>query len=247
MLPDLHERLPVCTVGRFESGEVGFAFRLGLGGKHDAGQVKAAEKFEQEKANGAAVEILEGVNGEKAPFGEGEKLQHENSGGVGSRSPADLKVSTVVAHLERDKVRGWRDETPHADFDGAPASRPVWHEIVADQAMKLLEEDFVERGSGEGCFVDSLLNAQHTLSQKRRYLAVGKDSASGFNPAGGVVRACSSWRVLRGTGSRSKAMLWATSTGIASQRRRSFSVGERSRHWLMAWVQFMGHRINGRA
>lgn len=192
LLPDLHERLPSGAVGGFEGGEVGLAFRLGFGGEHDAGQVEAAEKLEEEKADGAAVEILEGVDAEKATFGEGEKLQREIARCIGGRGPAGLKIGTVVAHLEREEVRGGRSEAADADFDGAPPAGLGGHEIVADEAVKLREEIFVERGGGIRGRVESLFGTQHALGQQRCYLAVGEDSASGLKIAGGVVRACSS-------------------------------------------------------
>jgi hypothetical protein len=36
-------------------------------------------------------------------------------------------------------------------------------------------------------------------------------------------------------------MLWATSSGIASQRRRSFSCAGRRRHFVTRSVQFISH------
>ena len=44
--------------------------------------------------------------------------------------------------------------------------------------------------------------------------------------------------ISSGTGSPSKAMLWATSAGIAAQRWRSLASGDKRRHWAMFWIQF---------
>jgi hypothetical protein len=48
-----------------------------LRGEFHAGQIEAAEKFEQEDADGASVEIAEGMDREKAAFGEGEPFEQQ--------------------------------------------------------------------------------------------------------------------------------------------------------------------------
>ena len=75
--PDVRERLEVATVGGFQRGEVGGATSFGLRGEFHAGQIEAAEKFEQEDADGASVEIAEGMDREKAAFGECEQFEQQ--------------------------------------------------------------------------------------------------------------------------------------------------------------------------
>ena len=50
-------------------------WEFGLRGEFHAGQIEAAEKFEQEDADGASVEIAEWMNREKAAFGECEQFE----------------------------------------------------------------------------------------------------------------------------------------------------------------------------
>ena len=118
-----------------------------------------------------------------------------------------LEVVAVVPHLSGDLMRGRREQVSYADFYGAPVPGPVGHEVVANAAMKLGGELFVERCGGKVGRVEGLLDAQHALAEQRGYFRVGEEAARGFEIAGGSVRACISWRVLNATGSRSKAML----------------------------------------
>ena len=70
-----------------------------------------------------------------------------------------------------------------------------------------------------------------------------QDALRGFNETGGVIRASVSRIRVSGTGSCSNAMLCATSCGIASQLRRSFSSGGRLRQRVMFSFQFTGHSL----
>ena len=124
-----------------EGAEISLSFQLGFGREDDAGQIEPAEQFQQEQADGAAVEILERVEAQEPAFGKGE------------------------------------------------------------------------------------------------------DAPAGFEETGGSIRSSIPCRKRISTGSCSKAMLWATSWGMACQRRRSFSAGDRWRHWLTFSIQFIGHRL----
>jgi hypothetical protein len=243
LLPEVHERAPVGAVGRFEGAKIGLTFRFGFGREDDAREVETAEEFQKEEADGATVEILERMDAEEAALGEGKELEREVAGGGRGARPPGPEVVAIVAHEAGDLMRGRREQTSDADFDATPTPGPIRDEVVADTAVKLRRKPLVERCGGEIGRVEGLLRAQDALGEQRGYFRVGEETAAGFEIAGGAVRACISRRVLNATGSRSKAMLWATSTGIASQRRRSFSAGVRLRHWLMAWVHVTGHRF----
>src|SRR5882672_3667555 len=96
--PDFHERIQAATIRRFERGEISSAFVLTLGFESDRWKVKPTQKFAQEQPNDAAIEILERVNGEEAPFGKGEKLNSEFAEAGGGLRPPGLKVEAVVMH-----------------------------------------------------------------------------------------------------------------------------------------------------
>ena len=94
------------------------------------------------------------------------------------------------------------------------------------------------RALAEGGF-----EAKGAFGQQRGYFGIGEDAPGGFDETGGAIRSSISCRKRNSTGSCSKAMLCATSWGMACQRRRSFSPAGRRRHWLMLSVQFIGHRL----
>lgn len=134
-------------------------------------------------------------------------------------------------------------KTPNLHLDGAPTSRPVGDEFDANRTVKFGSEIFVEGAMGEFTGVDPRLQPDDLLGEQRSYFRVGENASRGIKVSGGAIRTSRLRRLAKSTGSRSKDMLWATSSGIASQRRRSFSRAGRRRHFVTRSVQFIAHCI----
>jgi hypothetical protein len=132
-------------------------------------------------------------------------------------------------------------EIPDPDLDRAPASRPLGNKLKANRAMKIGDKVFIDRAIGKFTGVYPRLEPDDLLGEQRSYLRVGENTSRGIEISGGTIRASRLRRLAKSTGSRSKDMLWATSSGIASQRRRSFSCAGRRRHFVTRSVQFISH------
>jgi hypothetical protein len=109
--------------------------------------------------------------------------------------------------------------------------------------VEITGKSFIKSLVGESPGVDFRLEPQHLLSKQGRYLCVGNDAFCRIEISGIAIRARSLRIDAMSTGSRSKAMLWATSKGIASQRRRSFSSAGRRRHSVTRSVHFILHLL----
>src|SRR5260221_920525 len=119
---------------------------------------------------------------------------------------------------------------PTALSDGRQNPRPLGHEVVTEGAVDLRGEPLVGRPRGEPGLVEGWFEEKDAFSQQRGYFGIGEDAPCGFDETGGAIRSSISCRKRISTGSCSKAMLCATSWGIACQRRRSFSSSGRLRH-----------------
>ncbi len=109
-----------------------------------------------------------------------------------------------------------------------------------ETAVKVEEKRFVERGIPE-----NLLLIQHELGfgdpfcEERGQLRIAQDALRRFDVAGRSVRSSISRIFSTGTSSLSKAMLSATSCGIASFRIRSLRSDGRDRQSRMFSSQFI--------
>lgn len=149
MAPNFHERSPVALVGGFEGGKIRGAIRLGLRGEDDAGEIEATEQFEQKEADGAAVKIAKRMHGEEASLRKSQKLQREVRQSGGRFGPPGREIGGIAAHLLRDEVGRRGLEPADGDFDDAPASGPLRHQIAAEAGVEIEEEVYVERAGGE--------------------------------------------------------------------------------------------------
>ena len=91
-----------------------------------------------------------GVDGEEAALGEGEEFQRPWAGCGGGILPARGEVAGVVAHEDWHLMRERRVEVADADFDAAPASRPLGHEVGADARVQI-EKEIVGHFAGLEC------------------------------------------------------------------------------------------------
>lgn len=107
--------------------------------------------------------------------------------------------------------------------------------------MKFGGEIFVEDALGKITGIDPRLEPDYLLGEKRCYFRVGEDTSCRVEISGSAIRDSRLRRLAKSTGSRSKDMLWTTSSGIASQRRRSLSRAGRRRHFVTRSVQFIRH------
>ncbi len=100
-------------------------------------QIKPSAKFRQEKTNGAAIEITEGVDGQETPFGKGQELQRQLSQLRRRRLPACLEITPIVPHQHGQGVGKRGLQTAYLDLDVPPFPGPVRHEISTKAAVKL--------------------------------------------------------------------------------------------------------------
>lgn len=108
--------------------------------------------------------------------------------------------------------------------------------------MQVQQQPFIQRMLFIVTREDGGLDDCHTISQQWSQLRVAQDTVRGFNKAGGSIRASVARILSTETGSPSKAMLRATSCGIDSHLRRSFSSGLRLRQRVMFSFQVMLHK-----
>jgi hypothetical protein len=123
-----------------------------------------------------------------------------------------------------------------------PFACPFWHKVQADAAMQIQQQPLIQRMLCIVTCQDGSLDNGDAVRQQRSQFRVAQDALRGFNKAGGSIRASVARILSTGTGSPSKAMLRATSCGIDSHLRRSFSSGVRLRQWVMFSFQVMRHR-----
>lgn len=116
------------------------------------------------------------------------------------------------------------------------------NEVHADAAVQIQQQPLIQRLLFVVTCEDGSLDNGDAICQQRRQLRVAQDALRGFNKAGGSIRASVARILSTGTGSPSKAMLRATSCGIDSHLRRSFSSGVRLRQWVMFSFQVMRQR-----
>ena len=184
------------------------------------------------------------MNGEKAAFDEAEQFESEVGQRCGRIRPARLKIESIVVHPQRNLVRQWRLEIADADLDRAPPTGPLGNEVAADAGVQTEKERFVERTRSEGFPIKVRLCSGDSLSKERGQFRIAQGAASGFNKAGGSIRARIARICSTGTGSLSKAMLRATSSGIVSQRSCSLRFsGRRCQRWIW-FCQLIGHKCN---
>ena len=206
-------------------------------------QIKPSAQFREEKPHGAAIEVTKGVDGQETTLGKGQELQRQVPHFRRRSFPSSLEITTIVTHQHGQSVGECWLQATYLDLDVTPLSGPVRHQISTDAAVQFHDQPFIQRLSSKLARQDCRLHLRDAVRQQWSQLRVAQDTLRGFNKAGGSIRASVARRRLTGTGSRSKAMLCATSIGIASQLRRSFSSGGRLRQWVMFSFQFMRHRL----
>ena len=181
------------------------------------------------------------MNGKKPSLGKSEEFQSKFTRAHGSLIPSGDQVAAVVAHAQWNL--GWRRGMEIADphLYRAPTSCLLGNEIDTDRAMKFGGEIFVEEAFGKVTGIDPCFEADYLLGEQRCYFRVGEDTPRCVEISGSAIPARRLRRLAKSTGSLSKDMLWATSSGIASQRRRSLSRAGRRRHFVTRSVQFIRH------
>ena len=172
LLPDADEWREVVAVGVFECEVVGGGGGAGFGFEVDTGEIEPAQEFPQNEADGASVEIAEWVDGEEASLGEGEEFQRAGTGCGGGILPARGEVAAVVAHEDWHLMRERRVQIADADFDAAPASGPLGHEVGADARVQI-EEEIVGQFAGLECAgVNGCLDGNDAVGEQGRELRV---------------------------------------------------------------------------
>lgn len=243
-MPDVRQWAIIAVVGGFERGVIRCAPGIRVRFENDAGKIHPAENFAKKQPDSAPVEVAERMNGEKATFDEAEQFESEVGQRRGRIRPARLKIERVVAHPQRELVRKRWLEIADADLDRAPPAGPIGNEVAADAGVQIEKERFVERARREGFPIKVRLRDGDPRREERSERRVAQGAASGFNKAGGSIRARIARICSTGTGSLSKAMLRATSSGIVSQRSCSLRFsGRRCQRWIW-FCQFIGHRCN---
>ncbi len=182
------------------------------------------------------------MNRQKPAFREGQKFQQKVIGACGGGRPACLEVQGVVTHQYRQlkRRRGLQPADMHLNVP--PLAGPFGNKVHADAAMQIQQQPLIQRMLFVITREDGSLDNGDAIREQRCQLREAQDTLRGFNKAGGSIRASVARILSTGTGSPSKAMLRATSCGIDSHLRRSFSSGVRLRQRVMFSFQVMRHR-----
>jgi hypothetical protein len=189
-LPNFNERRPVGLVCGFQGSEVFLPCCLRLWGKFQFRKVEASEQFEQEEANRPAIEVCEGVNGQKPSLCKRKKLQGEIAyAGTGFLPPSG-KISAIIAHKHWNHRRLGRFEIPDANINRSPFSCPIWNQFDRDEVVNFSRKIFIKGVIGKITAIDAGFNNENFLGEEWSYLGVGEDAPHCFNKAGSSSLAC---------------------------------------------------------
>jgi hypothetical protein len=177
-------------VSRFQCEEILFPFVIGLWGKFQFRKVEASEQFEQEEANRPAIEVCEGVNGQKPSLCKRKKLQGEIAYAGTGFMPAGCKIRAIIPHEHWNNRRLRRLEIPNANINRSPFSCPIWNQIDRDETVDFSRKIFIKGVIGKITAIDAGFNNENLLGQEWSYLGVGEDAPCCFNKAGSSIRAC---------------------------------------------------------
>jgi len=177
-------------VSSFQCEEILFPLLIGLGSKFQFRKVEASEQFEQEEANRPAIEVCEGVNGQKPSLCKRKKLQGEIAYAGTGFMPAGGKIRAIIPHEHWNNRRLRRFEIPNANINRSPFSCPIWNQIERDETVNFSRKTFIKEVAGKIPAIDARFNEKNLLGKEWRYIGVGEDASSCFNKAGGSIRAC---------------------------------------------------------
>ena len=131
-------------------------------------QLDEAGGDDEEDADGAAVEIAEGMDAQEAAFGEGEEFEGERE--IVSRGvlPTGLEIEAIVAHERGQLMRRGRSERADHDFDRPPFPRPIGSQIATDTGAEFCQQTLVEDAGGEFFGQQGRFQAGDALGEMRR-------------------------------------------------------------------------------